>query len=111
MGTLGNDPKKKTVLFSCHYDVVPATQYDGWETEPFNLVHRGERLFGRGVSDSKGPCIIWISAMEAYLNVCQELPVNIKVSDISFNYCLEYFAHLFILKFGGWFLLQFILFM
>jgi Cys-Gly metallodipeptidase DUG1 len=30
LGTLGNDPKKKTVLVYGHYDVQPALKSDGY---------------------------------------------------------------------------------
>ena len=33
--TLGNNPKKKTVLIYSHHDVQPALKKDGWDTEPF----------------------------------------------------------------------------
>ena len=36
-----------------HLDVVPAG--DGWETDPFEPVVRGDRIIGRGAKDDKGP--------------------------------------------------------
>ena len=36
-----------------HFDVVPAG--DGWETDPFEPVVRGDRIVGRGAKDNKGP--------------------------------------------------------
>ena len=36
-----------------HFDVVPAG--DGWETDPFEPVVRGDRIIGRGAKDNKGP--------------------------------------------------------
>lgn len=41
------------LLLSGHLDVVPATE-GGWESDPFALVEREERLFGRGTTDMKG---------------------------------------------------------
>lgn len=39
-----------------HLDVVPAG--DGWETDPFELVQKDGKLFGRGIVDNKGAAII-----------------------------------------------------
>jgi acetylornithine deacetylase/succinyl-diaminopimelate desuccinylase family protein len=40
------------VLVAAHLDVVPAG--DGWDTEPFKPVHKGDEIYGRGTSDNKG---------------------------------------------------------
>ncbi len=37
LGSLGNDPKKKTVLAYCHLDVQPAAKEDGWDYDPFDV--------------------------------------------------------------------------
>ncbi|OAD52750.1 Cytosolic non-specific dipeptidase [Eufriesea mexicana] len=78
LGTLGSDPKKKTVLLYGHLDVQPALKEDGWDTEPFNLVEKNDKLFGRGSTDDKGPVLCWIHAMQAYKAVGIDIPVNIK---------------------------------
>lgn len=43
----------KTVITNSHMDVVPPT--DGWDTDPYELVIRGDRAYGRGSTDAKGP--------------------------------------------------------
>lgn len=78
LGTLGSDPKKKTVLVYGHLDVQPAMKADGWDSEPFELVERDGKLYGRGSTDDKGPVIAWIHAIEAFQSTKQDLPVNIK---------------------------------
>ena len=49
----------KTILFYGHYDVIPAElQSNGeWITDPFELTGINGYLYGRGVSDNKGPCL------------------------------------------------------
>jgi len=43
---------KPKLLVACHLDTVPAGE--GWDTDPFALTVRGDRAYGRGVSDNKG---------------------------------------------------------
>ncbi|XP_055603022.1 cytosolic non-specific dipeptidase [Uranotaenia lowii] len=78
LGTLGNDPAKKTVVLYGHLDVQPAILEDGWDTEPFVLTEKDGKLFGRGASDDKGPVLGWIHAIEGYKAIGEELPVNLK---------------------------------
>lgn len=53
LGTLGNDPQKKTLLVYGHMDVQPALKDDGWDSEPFILAERDGKLYGRGSTDDK----------------------------------------------------------
>ncbi|RXG58355.1 Septin-4, partial [Armadillidium vulgare] len=77
-GQLGKDPSKKTVCIYGHLDVQPALKEDGWDTEPFELVEKDGKLYGRGASDDKGPVIGWIHAVEAYQKTGNDIPVNLK---------------------------------
>ncbi|KAL7268643.1 hypothetical protein RUND412_008720 [Rhizina undulata] len=56
---LKQKPKGKTILFYGHYDVISADYNDdeGWVTDPFELTGMNGYLYGRGVSDNKGPCL------------------------------------------------------
>lgn len=48
------DPERRDgLLLSGHTDVVPAEE-PGWESDPFELVDRGDRWVGRGSADMKG---------------------------------------------------------
>jgi len=53
-------PDSETVLVYGHYDVQPANQEDGWFAEPFTLMEKDGRLYGRGVVDNKGQVLIHI---------------------------------------------------
>ncbi|KAG6845113.1 hypothetical protein H0H87_000540 [Tephrocybe sp. NHM501043] len=54
-GTMAkNASPKPRVLFYGHYDVIPAPQ-EGWNSDPFVLTGRNGYLYGRGVTDDKGP--------------------------------------------------------
>ncbi|HSL83896.1 MAG TPA: acetylornithine deacetylase, partial [Thermoanaerobaculia bacterium] len=52
-GGAGPDGRPGLVL-SGHMDVVPADDRDLWETDPFRLADRGDRLAARGACDMKG---------------------------------------------------------
>ncbi|XP_032149645.1 cytosolic non-specific dipeptidase [Sapajus apella] len=82
LGSLGSDPQKKTVCIYGHLDVQPAALEDGWDSEPFTLVERDGKLYGRGSTDDKGPVAGWMNALEAYQKTDQEIPVNVR-------FCLE----------------------
>ncbi|XP_036001153.1 cytosolic non-specific dipeptidase [Fundulus heteroclitus] len=78
LGSLGSDPAKKTVCIYGHLDVQPAQMKDGWDTEPFTLVEKDGKLYGRGATDDKGPVLAWLNCIEAYQKIQQDLPINIK---------------------------------
>uniref|UniRef100_A0A4W3HXE3 Cytosolic non-specific dipeptidase n=1 Tax=Callorhinchus milii TaxID=7868 RepID=A0A4W3HXE3_CALMI len=82
LATLGNDPKKKTVCIYGHLDVQPAKIEDGWNTDPFTLVEKDGKLYGRGSTDDKGPVLAWLNCIEAFQKIKQELPINLV-------FCLE----------------------
>lgn len=82
LGTLGSDAAKKTLCIYGHLDVQPAEIEDGWDTDPFTLVEKDGKLYGRGSTDDKGPVLAWLNCIEALQKLKQEIPVNIK-------FCLE----------------------
>jgi len=64
-----------TVTVYNHLDVQPAEGPD-WKTEPFDFVNHGDRYFGRGTTDDKGPAITALfGARYAWEN---DVPVNIR---------------------------------
>ncbi|MEX0340109.1 MAG: dipeptidase [Arenibacterium sp.] len=72
-------PGRPTILVYAHYDVQPPDPIEKWETQPFELVERDRKLFGRGVSDDKAPMMIALDALAAFLAVEGKLPVNVKL--------------------------------
>ena len=63
-GKLEPAEKRKRILFYGHYDVVPADMMGGnWQTDPFKLEGKNGYLYGRGVSDNKGPIIAALYAV------------------------------------------------
>ena len=74
----GTGQRDKTLLFYLHYDVQPPEPLELWESPPFELTRRGEKLFARGVSDDKGHIITRLAALDAVRHVLGELPCNVK---------------------------------
>jgi len=52
-GPAGTEARRDGLVLSGHMDVVPAGEAE-WESDPFQLVRRGDRLHGRGTADMKG---------------------------------------------------------
>ncbi|MBV8341138.1 MAG: M20/M25/M40 family metallo-hydrolase, partial [Gammaproteobacteria bacterium] len=52
----------KAVLLLGHLDVVEAHRED-WSTDPFELVEKGGRFYGRGTLDMKGPDAIMVATL------------------------------------------------
>jgi len=71
-------PGAPTILVYGHYDVQPPDPLDKWTSAPFTPTVREGRLYGRGVSDDKGPMLIPLKVAEAYTTVTGGLPVNVK---------------------------------
>ena len=68
---------KYTLGFYDHYDVQPVDPIEKWDSEPFVPTLRGDRLYARGVADNKGNFISRLAAIEAWIAVVDEIPVNV----------------------------------
>lgn len=64
------------MLYS-HYDVQPADPFDLWDSDPFKPEVRGDRLYGRGAADNKGPTIVQLCALAQVLEKQPDLPLRI----------------------------------
>ncbi len=82
-------PGAPTLLVYGHYDVQPPEPLEKWHTPPFSPTVRegregrggpdGEkRVYGRGVSDDKGPLLIAVQTADAYFSATGALPINLK---------------------------------
>ncbi|TME27825.1 MAG: M20 family dipeptidase, partial [Chloroflexi bacterium] len=71
-------PKAPTLLVYGHYDVQPPDPLERWLSDPFEPEVRDGRLYGRGVSDNKGPMLIPLKVAQAYFLTRGALPVNVK---------------------------------
>ncbi|KAG5946865.1 hypothetical protein E4U53_006506 [Claviceps sorghi] len=64
MGREAAKETRKRILFYGHYDVVAADEKEGkWRTDPFTATGTNGFLYGRGVSDNKGPIVAALYAV------------------------------------------------
>ncbi|AFZ69668.1 dipeptidase [Deinococcus peraridilitoris] len=71
-------PGAPTALIYGHYDVQPPEPLERWNTPPFTPTVRDGRLYGRGVSDDKGPLLIPVQVADAFFTAQGALPINVK---------------------------------
>ena len=71
------DPKWPHVIIYGHYDVQPPDPLKEWHTGPFEPVIKGERIYGRGTADNKGPLMVHITAVGRLLEKNPQLPLSI----------------------------------
>jgi acetylornithine deacetylase len=67
------------VLLSGHTDVVPV-EGQSWSSDPFRLVRRGERLYGRGTCDMKGFLACMLAAAETASTMQLARPLHLAFS-------------------------------
>lgn len=99
VGTADFDPSLPKYLdILAHTDVVPAGE--GWTvTEPFEIIEKDGRLYGRGTSDDKGPLMCALYAMRALKETGVSLTKGVRLimgadeecgsSDIRYYYGIE----------------------
>src|ERR1041385_2344739 len=68
----------RTLLVYNHYDVQPPEPLELWTSPPFEPTRRDGKLFGRGVSDDKGPRVARLLATAALPAGGGALPCRIK---------------------------------
>lgn len=65
------------VIIYGHYDVQPADPFELWHSQPFEPVIKGNRLYGRGAADNKGPLMVHVAAVARLLEKMPDLPLRL----------------------------------
>ena len=79
-GEIGPRDAPFTWLTYGHYDVYPAdAKAEGWNTDPWQPVVDGDRIWGRGAGDNKGQHLALLNAIALHRELHGELPIRIKV--------------------------------
>jgi acetylornithine deacetylase/succinyl-diaminopimelate desuccinylase-like protein len=77
VGELVSDPRHPTLAVYNHIDVQPAEEgKDGWTRAPFTFAEEGDRFYGRGATDDKGPAVTALFA--AKLAREEGVPLNVR---------------------------------
>jgi acetylornithine deacetylase/succinyl-diaminopimelate desuccinylase-like protein len=77
LASRGGDPSWPHVVIYGHYDVQPADPLALWKTAPFEPTVIGNRIYGRGAADNKGPLMTNIAAVAEALEENPGLPLRI----------------------------------
>jgi acetylornithine deacetylase/succinyl-diaminopimelate desuccinylase-like protein len=77
LASRGGDPSWPHVIIYGHYDVQPADPLAQWKTPPFEPTIIGNRIYGRGAADNKGPLMTNIAAVGRLLEENPALPLRI----------------------------------
>lgn len=77
--TLGPADASGGIILSGHTDVVPV---DGqpWDTDPFELVRSGDKVFGRGTSDMKGFIACCLAHIPDMMKASLSEPIHLAFS-------------------------------
>lgn len=58
----------KTVWVLAHMDVVPPGEYELWDTNPFELVEKEGKLYGRGTEDNHQGLVASVLALRSFVD-------------------------------------------
>ncbi len=61
-----------------HLDVVPAGDLEMWNTDPFELVRKDGKIYGRGTQDDKGPTLLSMYALKLLLDSGYKLSKKVR---------------------------------
>jgi acetylornithine deacetylase len=76
--TIGPKDRPGLVL-SGHTDVVPVVGQD-WSHDPFKLIERGGKLYGRGTTDMKGFVAVCLAMVPEMLEAKLKTPIHLAIS-------------------------------
>lgn len=66
-------------LLYAHHDVQPPGDEALWDTSPFEATLKGDRLYGRGVSDDKSGIVTHLFALKALLELADKVDIGVTV--------------------------------
>lgn len=77
-GTFKSGATAPTLTIYNHMDVQPASrETEPWDTDPFAFTKKGDRYFGRGTTDDKGPALSALWGIRAAREA--GIPINLNV--------------------------------
>ena len=80
---------------ACHLDVVPTGDVAEWTTPPFEMARKDGVLYGRGVSDDKGPLAVVYTLMRELkrknVKLKRRLRLIVGCAEETGSECLDYY--------------------
>lgn len=70
------------LILNAHVDVVPAGEEVLWSVPPFAATRRGERIYGRGSTDTKGGLCCALFAVRAVRDAGVGLPGSVQLQSV-----------------------------
>ncbi len=67
------------VVLSGHTDVVPVDGQD-WHSDPFKLIEKDDKYYGRGTADMKGFCAVVLAKVPRILSAKLQEPIHLAFS-------------------------------
>ena len=68
--------RKKTLWVMAHLDVVPPGDLSLWKTDPYKVVVKGDKIYGRGVEDNQQGLVSGLLVAKAMMEAGVRPPVN-----------------------------------
>jgi succinyl-diaminopimelate desuccinylase len=74
---------KKRIWVMGHVDIVPPGDLAKWDTDPYKVVEKDGKVFGRGTEDNQHAIVIALFALKAIKEAGLELPYDVGVALVS----------------------------
>jgi len=68
--------RSKTLWVMAHMDVVPPGDLSLWKTDPYKVVVKGDKIYGRGTEDNQQGLVSGLLAVKAMMELGIRPPVN-----------------------------------
>lgn len=68
--------RKKTLWVMAHMDVVPPGDLKMWKTDPYKVVLKGDKIYGRGTEDNQQGIVSGLLAVKAMMDAGVRPPLN-----------------------------------
>ncbi len=68
--------RQKTLWVMAHMDVVPPGDLAMWKTDPYKVVVKGDKIYGRGTEDNQQGLVSGLLAVKAMMDAGIRPPVN-----------------------------------
>ena len=86
---------KKTIWIMSHLDIVPPGELSLWETDPYKVVEKNGRLYGRGVEDNQQGLVSSFLALKALREeaILPEYDVGLAIvsdEEVGSNYGIDF---------------------